>query len=101
MMRSVKFLVAAGTMAVAVGGASGSFAQSPEDGNGKSLFVRACSDCHDINTTIQRRMSESEWLAMVNRMVDLGAKASPEEIEAIAAYLNTYYGLTPRKPASK
>ncbi|MEO8657531.1 MAG: pyrroloquinoline quinone-dependent dehydrogenase [Bryobacteraceae bacterium] len=62
---------------------------SPE----RDLLHRTCGGpCHDIKTVTTRRMSATEWSAIVDNMVNRGAVASPGEVKTIGAYLAKQLG---------
>ena len=63
------------------------------DGPGKPVVVRVCGACHDLDTATGARHTRNEWRAVVESMIDRGAKASDEEIVAITGYLTAYVGL--------
>jgi len=56
-------------------------------GPGRDLLRRSCVSCHDIGMITSTRRAPGDWAAIVNRMADRGAEATPEELEIIEEYL--------------
>jgi competence protein ComEA len=63
------------------------------DKPGKETVVRVCSACHELDTAVGTRHTRTEWRAVVDAMLNRGAKASDEEIAAIIDYLATHVAL--------
>jgi len=61
-------------------------AQFPE-GPGKAEMVKMCSACHELERSAAMHMDRDGWKNEVDKMVSLGAKATPEEITAVVDYL--------------
>jgi DNA uptake protein ComE-like DNA-binding protein len=57
------------------------------DGPGKAATVKVCSECHDLARSVSLHQDFAGWQATVQKMVSLGATASPEDFEAILNYL--------------
>jgi competence protein ComEA len=66
-------------------------ARLPE-GEGKVLVGHVCIDCHGSGNFRRKRWTAEEWSDSVGDMVDRGAKATPEEMETIVAYLAKNFG---------
>ena len=62
------------------------------DGAGKEAVGKICLDCHDSGNFRKARFSTEEWTDSVEDMVQRGAKGTPEEIEAVVAYLTRNFG---------
>jgi mono/diheme cytochrome c family protein len=56
-------------------------------GEGKALVERACGGCHDPSLVMFTREDEEGWAVIVNDMAARGAKATPDELQAITRYL--------------
>ena len=59
---------------------------------GKAIVLRACVNCHEVDTVIGSRRTRLGWQQNVEDMVSRGAEGSPEDLEAVVAYLTTYFG---------
>jgi competence protein ComEA len=70
--------------------AAAAFAQLP-DGPGKAETQKLCSQCHELERSISLRQDRAGWQQTINKMVDLGAKASDAEIAATLDYLAAHY----------
>ena len=62
------------------------------EGEGRDALVRACNDCHDLNSVTAQRRSRAEWQAIVEDMVGRGAQAEEGDAKRIAAYLAAHVG---------
>lgn len=70
--------------------APAAFAQLPE-GTGKAETEKVCSQCHEIERSISLRQDRAGWQSTVDKMVNLGAKASDKDIQLIVDYLSSHY----------
>lgn len=61
-------------------------------GPGKELVEARCSACHDLERVAAIKRQKSEWPALVANMVSRGAVATPDEAQAISAYLASHFG---------
>jgi competence protein ComEA len=61
------------------------------DGKGKDLIQRACIGCHKADEITAYRFSKPEYHAIVQRMAERGAQATPAELSVIADYLFEYF----------
>src|ERR1700674_2719216 len=68
-------------------------AQDLPAGPGKDLFANVCSSCHPLEYSTKKRLSASDWKALVNTMAVRGAEASRAELDTITAYLTKNYPL--------
>jgi mono/diheme cytochrome c family protein len=68
-------------------------------GEGRSLVLQACVQCHDLKTVVARRATASSWRRNVNKMVALGARLTAGEAAIVAKYLAASFG--PEIPASE
>jgi len=66
-------------------------AQTLPDGPGKEATVRVCSQCHELARSVSLHQDFAGWQATMQKMVALGATASPEDFEAILNYLAKNY----------
>ena len=62
------------------------------EGPGKDVVVKSCLECHGVANFRKARKDADEWSDSVSDMVDRGAKATPEEVETIVAYLVKNFG---------
>lgn len=67
-------------------------AQDLPDGSGKEIVLKACANCHEIETVIGSRRTKLGWEQNVDDMISRGAEGSREEMDAVVAYLTTYFG---------
>jgi competence ComEA-like helix-hairpin-helix protein len=74
--------------------ANAASAQEPlRDGPGKETLERVCSACHELDTATGTRHTRAEWRAIVDAMVNQGARATDEEFAAIIEYLAAYVAM--------
>ena len=66
-------------------------AEDLPDGKGKDLILRACVGCHKAEEIAVYRFTRDEYHAIVYRMADRGAQATPAELEVIADYLADHF----------
>src|ERR1700723_1481227 len=69
-----------------------SHAQSLPEGKGKADFQRICSNCHSVSMATTQRMTQAEWIGVVNDMVSRGAQGTQDELNNVVTYLATNYG---------
>jgi cytochrome c5 len=60
---------------------------------GARLLEERCGVCHKTEIPKSARKSRSEWDKTVARMIDKGAKLSPEEKRVLVRYLSRVYKL--------
>jgi competence protein ComEA len=85
--------LALGAIVAAVSFAPVGAQDSLPDQPGKETVERVCSVCHELDTAIGARHTRAEWRAIVDAMLNRGAKASDEEIATIIDYLGLYVAL--------
>lgn len=61
-------------------------------GSGKELVETRCNLCHDLERVAFSKRHKGEWPAIVTNMVARGATATPDEAQAITAYLVAQFG---------
>jgi mono/diheme cytochrome c family protein len=61
-------------------------------GPGKELIEARCVACHDLTRIVTSKRQKSEWEGIVANMVARGASATPEERQALVAYLTGQFG---------
>jgi competence ComEA-like helix-hairpin-helix protein len=61
------------------------------EGKGKDLIVRACVGCHKADELTAYRFTNDEYHAIVIRMAERGARATPDELNVIADYLFEHF----------
>jgi competence protein ComEA len=62
------------------------------DAPGKQVVVRVCTSCHDAETVIGSSRTKLGWRQNVDDMISRGAEGSEEDMDAVVAYLATYFG---------
>ena len=61
-------------------------------GPGKAYVEALCSGCHSLGKILMLRRSESEWMAVVGKMVgNEGAPISEDEVAKIVSYLGAHF----------
>jgi competence protein ComEA len=65
------------------------------DGPGKTLLLRTCSKCHQVDTIARQHKDNDAWTATIIKMVGLGSVATDDEYETILTYLTANYGSLP------
>jgi competence protein ComEA len=68
----------------------GAFAQLP-DGAGKAETEKICSQCHEIERPPSLRQDRAGWQSTIDKMVNLGAKASDKDLQLVLDYLAAHY----------
>lgn len=63
------------------------------DGDGKALVERICAQCHSLDTVVRSRRTRPQWAAEIDKMIAKGAKLSDEDIDVVADYLATQFGV--------
>lgn len=61
-------------------------------GEGRSLALQACVQCHDLKTVVAQRAPAKSWKRTVNEMVALGAPLTAGESTIVARYLAASFG---------
>ncbi|HLJ17069.1 MAG TPA: helix-hairpin-helix domain-containing protein [Bryobacteraceae bacterium] len=61
-------------------------------GPGKDVTLRVCGKCHSPELATSLHQNESGWAATISKMVDMGAKGTDDEFNAILAYLVKNFG---------
>ena len=68
------------------------------DAPGKDETVRMCGTCHEVERATSVRLNREGWQDTIAKMVDLGAKASDEELAKVLNYLAEHFkGEAPRR----
>ncbi len=97
-MKAPWILAAAGALAWAAGALSGAAGTSDEEarrlpaGQGKDAVAKVCLTCHGTAHYRRLRLSHDDWSDRVANMVDQGAQATPEELDAVVDYLTQNFG---------
>jgi competence protein ComEA len=66
------------------------FAQLPP-GPGKAETEKLCTQCHELERSISKRQDRAGWEATIDKMVNLGAKGTDQELDAVLDYLSKNY----------
>jgi mono/diheme cytochrome c family protein len=61
-------------------------------GAGKELVETRCAACHGLERVVAVKRGKEGWHLIVTSMIAHGAKVTPEESQAITAYLGTQFG---------
>jgi competence protein ComEA len=73
------------------------FAQMP-DGPGKQETQKLCTQCHELERALSPRQDRDAWQATVNKMVNLGLRASDADLQLVIDYLSKSF---PGEPIPK
>jgi competence protein ComEA len=73
------------------------------DGPGRPELVKVCSGCHDAEIVLAHLQTPAEWADTFQKMVDVGAEATPDEWRLIAQYVDANVALIAinKSPASE
>ncbi|MGH9369579.1 MAG: hypothetical protein ACRD3M_18150 [Thermoanaerobaculia bacterium] len=66
-------------------------AQFPE-GPGKAVADQACLQCHSASMIAQQRLTGTQWIASVEKMVRWGAAVPADRKDELVAYLAANFG---------
>ncbi len=67
------------------------------DAPGKDETVRLCGTCHEVERAASVRLNREGWQDTIDKMVELGAKGSDEELAKVLDYLAEHFkGDAPR-----
>lgn len=62
------------------------------DGPGKETVRKICGNCHEMETVIASRRTQTGWQQMVDDMITRGAEGSDDEMAAVVTYLTAAFG---------
>jgi competence protein ComEA len=65
-----------------------SSAQQLPDGPDKNLFVKTCSQCHEIDRVMSQRQDKAGWEATVAKMKGYGMQTDEADLKRIIDYLS-------------
>jgi competence ComEA-like helix-hairpin-helix protein len=88
-------LVIAWTLAV-----TGAVQDRFPDADGKPELMKVCSGCHDAEIVLAHLQTPGEWAETLQKMVQLGAEATPDEWRQIERYLDVQFALIQVNKAS-
>ena len=66
------------------------------DAAGKDVLLAKCFQCHGPNMWMAQRQDRRAWESTLYRMVGRGALWTEDEVKAMADYLGTVYGRSPK-----
>jgi isocitrate/isopropylmalate dehydrogenase len=89
--------VFAAVFILAVGSPAFAQVQLP-DGLGKEVAERLCSVCHEAERAASVRLTREGWEGELAKMVDLGMKATDEEMKQLLDYLSEHFKGEASKP---
>ena len=93
-----KTLVSTAAIVLVMGAASRASVQQGVDpatlpeGDGKTILVRACSDCHDLGSILVKRLTPKQWKDVTRDMISRGVKAEEPEILMVIEFLAVNVG---------
>jgi competence protein ComEA len=62
------------------------------DGKGKEAVQKICASCHELEAVTSTLRTRIGWQRNVDDMISRGAEGSGSDMEAVVAYLTTYFG---------
>jgi competence ComEA-like helix-hairpin-helix protein len=62
------------------------------EGPAKEFVNRICLQCHEPSQLLSQKKTESDWKKTIARMSQKGVPGSPEQYEAITAYMTKNFG---------
>ena len=68
------------------------FEERLPDGQGKTILLRSCIQCHTLGLVVNSSKSEEEWNETLNRMIALGVVLTAEEQQTLTEYLAKNFG---------
>lgn len=71
-------------------------AQEAPEGEGRTVLLGACVQCHDLRIVAAQHKTQAAWRRTVNEMIWKGAPVMSDEVEGLAKYLAASFG-----PAAK
>jgi mono/diheme cytochrome c family protein len=81
--------------------AGAALAEGLPKGPGVNLVYAKCQTCHDLQYLYDSKgISKADWEDLVHEMEGYGLQLTPDEEKKIIAYLGTYMGPNPPKPAA-
>jgi competence ComEA-like helix-hairpin-helix protein len=80
------------TVVAALLALSGAAQEPLRDAPARKTVETVCGACHEIGTAVGTRRDREGWNAVVDAMVNRGARASEKDFDAIVDYLSRYYG---------
>src|ERR1700685_910750 len=66
-------------------------AQNLPEGPRKDATVKVCRQCHELARAVSLQQDRAGWQATMEKMISLGAMATPEDFEAVLDYLSKNY----------
>ncbi len=79
-------------LSLAAAGTASSQAAPFVAGEGQAQTTAACAACHAPAIITGKRYSAEKWGAVVDQMIDKGAKVNDADYDTIVAYLAKNYG---------
>jgi cytochrome c oxidase cbb3-type subunit 3 len=67
-------------------------AQQRDIATSRATFNKVCGTCHTPESALATRRTKAQWEESIDKMVQLGAKATDDEFAAILNYLVSQYG---------
>lgn len=61
------------------------------EGPGKKVTVNACGTCHETRRAASVRLTREGWAAVIENMIQRGAKVSDAEYPIVLDYLSTHF----------
>src|SRR5438552_18236904 len=61
-------------------------------GEGRTLMLQGCVQCHDLRKSVSQRKTAAGWRRTVDEMISSGAPLLTDEAETITRYLGEAFG---------
>lgn len=71
------------------------------EGEGRTLLLESCVQCHDLRIVAAQRKTPAAWKRTVNEMIWKGAPLLADEVETLAKYLAASFGPATRTGGAK
>ena len=65
------------------------------DGPGRTEVQKVCTQCHELERSISLRQDRAGWQATMDKMSNMGMKATDEDMLAVLNYLSLHYPADP------
>lgn len=65
------------------------------DGPGRTEVQKVCTQCHELERSISLRQDRAGWQATMDKMSNIGMRATDDEMTAILNYLSQHYPADP------
>lgn len=75
--------------------------QEAPEGEGRTVLLEACVQCHDLRIVAAQRKTQAAWKRTVHEMIWKGAPVLADEVDVLAKYLAASFGTGTKTGGSK